>query len=122
MKKMMLVFFLVAFILCGCNHQPNRLVTPIEEKTTIVEASDLVRKMLPDQEYEYNIQYEGDKTFEDEEYFVFRVYTVSSQTISGTDGGDPFQMQFTHGVYYVHPFDKEVFKLSTGDDCLIKQR
>lgn len=116
-----LLLVILVFVLGGCkNTLPDSSDASSEGEISITDASNLVRQTLPSQNYEYYVQYEGDNTFEGKEYYVFRVYTVSSQTISESDGGEPLRMQFTHGVYYVDPFTKEVFQLSTGGDCLIK--
>ena len=120
MKKAIIVCLALAFILCihgGCKY--NLDVTS-EEKISIENASDIVRQALPNREYEYHIEYERETTVEGKAYYVFHVFTVSSQMIDGTDGNEPFQMQFTYGFYYVDPIEKELFQLSVGGDHLIK--
>ena len=118
MRKTIIVCIVVAFILCvqgGCKYN---LGVKSEEKISIENASDIVRQALPSREHEYHIQYEKETTFEGKTYYVFHVFTVSSQMIEGTDGNEPFQMQFTYGFYYVDPIEKELFQLSVGGDHL----
>ena len=122
MKKVIISILLLILILGGCKYAVSDYsVSQTEGELSINDASTLVREILPSRDYPYYVEYEGTETFKEELYYVFRAFTVSSQTIIDTSKSNPIQMQFTQGVYYVNPYTREVFELSVGGDHLIKR-